>query len=218
MAFDVGDEKGSNASMEFAEDQLTLAITGASGAVYGLRLMQRLAMMSDMRLHVLISDAARVVLDQEQDLLLPEDAERMGAALAGHLGIDEQSLCCYALDDWFSPCASGSSGIRNMVVIPCSMGTLARIATGTSDNLIERAADVVLKERGRLILVPRETPLSAIHLEHMLSLSRLGVHIIPAMPGFYHRPQTVDDMVDFVVDRVIDHLGFSDGSIRRWGG
>ncbi|HXH65380.1 MAG TPA: UbiX family flavin prenyltransferase, partial [Mariprofundaceae bacterium] len=153
--------------MQWSEDQLTLAITGASGATYGLRLMQRLAMMSGVRLHVLISDAARVVLDQEQDLLLPEDAERMGAALAGHLGIDEEALRCYALDDWFSPCASGSAGIRSMVVIPCSMGTLARIATGTSDNLIERAADVVLKERGRLVLVPRETPLSSIHLEHM---------------------------------------------------
>jgi len=204
--------------MALSENQLTLALTGASGATYGLRLMQRLAMVSDVRLHVLVSDAARVVLDQEQDLLLPEDAERMGAALAGYLGIAEEGLSCYALDDWFSPCASGSAGIRNMVVIPCSMGTLARIATGTSDNLIERAADVVLKERGQLILVPRETPLSSIHLEHMLALSRLGVHIIPAMPGFYHRPQTVEEMVDFVVDRVVDHLGFSDRSIRRWGG
>ncbi len=218
MGFDADQEKGSNASVDLFEDQLTLAMTGASGAAYGLRLIQRLAMMPGaLRLHVLISDAARVVLDQEQDLLLPEDPERMGAALAGHLGIGEEGLSCYALNDWFSPCASGSAGIRHMVVVPCSMGTLSRIATGTSDNLIERAADVILKERGQLILVPRETPLSSIHLEHMLSLSRLGTHIIPAMPGFYHRPQSVDDLVDFVVDRIIDHLGISDGRIRRWG-
>ena len=218
MGFDADPEKGSNASVDLFEDQLTLAMTGASGAAYGLRLIRRLAMMPGaLRLHVLISDAARVVLDQEQDLLLPEDPERMGAALAGHLGIGEEGLSCYALNDWFSPCASGSAGIRHMVVVPCSMGTLSRIATGTSDNLIERAADVILKERGQLILVPRETPLSSIHLEHMLSLSRLGTHIIPAMPGFYHRPQSVDDLVDFVVDRIIDHLGISDGRIRRWG-
>lgn len=203
--------------MEYSDNRLTLAITGASGAAYGLRLMQRLALMGGIDMHVLISDAARVVLDQEQDLLLPEDPESMGAALAAHLGIADDGIHCYGLDDWFSPCASGSSGIRRMVVIPCSMGTLARIATGTSDNLIERAADVLLKERGRLVLVPRETPLSDIHIEHMLALSRQGVHMIPAMPGFYHRPQSVEDLVDFIVDRVIDHLGFADEGIRRWG-
>jgi len=105
-----------------------------------------------------------------------------------------------------------------MVVIPCSMGSLARIAGGVSDNLLERAADVMLKERGRLILVPRETPLSSIHLEHMLKLSHMGVDLIPAMPGFYHRPESVDDLVNFVVDRVMDHLAIDDGGAKRWGG
>ena len=215
--FDGGTQKGSNTRMSVSGKQLTLAMTGASGAAYGLRLIQRLGR-AGLRLHLLISEAARVVLDQEQDLLLPAEPEDMGAALGRHLGLGEADLHCYALDDWFSPCASGSAGIRDMVVIPCSMGTLARIATGTSDNLIERAADVVLKERGRLVLVPRETPLSSIHLEHMLALSRLGVHMIPAMPGFYHRPRHIEELVDFVVDRVIDHLGYADEGIRRWGG
>lgn len=215
--FDGTAQKGSNSSMSTPDKQLTLAMTGASGAAYGLRLMQRLAL-AGVRLHVLISEAARVVLDQEQDLLLPGEPEEQGLVLARHLGLNEEGIRCYALDDWFAPCASGSAGIRDMVVIPCSMGTLARIATGTSDNLIERAADVVLKERGRLVLVPRETPLSSIHLEHMLTLSRLGVHMIPAMPGFYHRPESIDELVDFVVDRVIDHLGLHDEGIRRWGG
>jgi 4-hydroxy-3-polyprenylbenzoate decarboxylase len=214
--FDGSAQKGSNTRMSIPRKQLTLAMTGASGAAYGLRLMQRLAM-AGAGLHVLISDAARVVLDQEQDLLLPEEPEEMGQALARHLGLGGDALRCYALNDWFAPCASGSAGIREMVVVPCSMGTLARIATGTSDNLIERAADVVLKERGRLVLVPRETPLSSIHLEHMLTLSRLGVHMIPAMPGFYHRPDSIEALVDFVVDRVIDHLGYADEGIRRWG-
>ncbi len=193
-----------------------VAMTGASGAAYGLRLMMRLGQMG-VRLHVLVSDAARLVLREEADLILPEEPGTAGEALVRHLKLDVGLLTCYALDDWFSPAASGSAGIRRMVVVPCSMGTLARIATGASDNLIERAADVMLKEGGRLILVPRETPLSAIHLEHMLKLARLGARIVPAMPGFYHRPETLEDLVDFMVDRLLMQLELSDGSEKRWG-
>lgn len=203
--------------MENFERGIVVAMTGASGAAYGLRLMQRLGQ-AGIRQHVLISHAARVVLRQEPNIILPESPERMGTVLARHLDMAEEHLRCYALDDWFSPVASGSAGIRHMAVVPCSMGTLARISTGVSDNLIERAADVMLKEGGCLILMPRETPLSSIHLEHMLSLARMGVHIIPAMPGFYHRPERVSDLIDFMVDRLLSHLGIEDQEGKRWGG
>ncbi len=198
------------------EHAIVIAMTGASGAAYGLRLMQRLGAM-DVRLHVLVSEAARLVLRQEMDLVLPEVAGTASETLSRHLGLGEGRLVCHALDDWYAPPASGSAGIRRMVVAPCSMGTLARIATGASDNLIERAADVMLKEGGRLILMPRETPLSAIHLEHMLTLSRLGARIVPAMPGFYHRPASLEDLVDFMVDRLMMQLDITDGSEKRWG-
>lgn len=196
--------------------QIAIAVTGASGAAYALRLIRRLGRAGVMQ-HLIISDAARVVMQQEQDILLPERAADIAPALATILELDAAMLKSYALDDWFSPVASGSGGIRRMVVAPCSMGTLARIAGGVSDNLLERAADVMLKEHGRLILVPRETPLSSIHLEHMLKLSNMGVRIIPAMPGFYHRPASIDELIDFVVDRVMDHLEIEDREVRRWG-
>ncbi len=196
-----------------------VAITGASGAAYALRLIQRLAE-AGIEQHILLSDAARVVLRQEVDLMLPDRtpvADALPAILAKHLNIGTEGMHCYALDDWFSPAASGSAGIKKMVVLPCSMGTLARIACGASDNLIERAADVILKERRQLIIAPRETPLSSIHLENMLKLSRMGAHIIPAMPGFYHRPTTVDDLIDFLVNRILDHLDIANPEAQRWG-
>lgn len=198
------------------KQQMIVAMTGASGVAYGLRLLQCLAD-ADIHQHVLISSTARVVLKQEADIELPATPDESGRVLAAHLDIPADALTCYGPEDWFSPAASGSAGIRRMVVIPCSMGTLARIASGASDNLIERAADVVLKERGRLILVPREMPVSSIHLENMLKLSRMGVHILPAMPGFYHRPQRIEELVDFVVERVLDHLDLASGEARRWG-
>lgn len=197
--------------------RLIVAMTGASGAAYGLRLIQRLGQ-AGIEQHLLISEAARVVLRQESDVELPADHAGVAEHLAGRLGIDAAGLKSYALKDWFSPAASGSAGIEAMAIVPCSMGTLARIATGASDHLIERAADVMLKERGRLVIVPRETPLSSIHLEHMLKLSNLGVHVIPAMPGFYHRPTSIAELVDFMVDRVMSHLGLSPEGMQRWGG
>jgi len=195
---------------------IIVAMTGASGAAYGLRLIGRLGRAGVCQ-HLLLSEAARIVLAHEADITVPETPEDAASTLAGATGAPVGTLTCYGLKDWFSPAASGSAGIRKMVVIPCSMGCLARIATGASDNLIERAADVMLKESRQLVLVPRETPLSSIHLKHMLALSQLGVEIIPAMPGFYHRPRSVDDLVDFIVDRVMDHLGLEGGEGKRWG-
>lgn len=199
-----------------AEQSIVVAITGASGSAYALRLIQRLSQAGVLQ-HILLSDAARVVFKQEVDLQLPKDTASTAKALALHLNIPADSMRCYSLNDWFSPTASGSAGIKKMVVVPCSMGTLARIACGASDNLIERAADVMLKERRQLILVPRETPLSSIHLENMLKLSQMGAHIIPAMPGFYHRPQTLDDIINFLVDRILDHLELSNPEAKKWG-
>ncbi len=205
------------ANMGDIKHGIVVAITGASGAAYGLRLIQQLGHAGIYQQHVLVSDAARIVLKHELDVVLPDQAEQMATALATHLDIGAEHVCAYALDDWFSPAASGSAGIRHMVIAPCSMGTLARIATGASDNLIERAADVMLKEGGRLLLMPRETPLSSIHLEHMLKLARMGVHIIPAMPGFYHKPEHIQDLVDFMVDRLLSHLGIEYKDGKRWG-
>lgn len=198
------------------QKQIIVAMTGASGAAYGLRLIQKLAA-ADIYLHVLLSDAAKIVLKQECDLLLPESAAETAKLLAQHAGCDASKLRCYDKYDWFSPAASGSSNIQQMVVIPCSMGTLASIANGMSDQLIERAADVMIKERKQLILMPRETPLSAIHLEHMLKLARLGVDLIPAMPGFYHRPESISELIDFMVSRVLDHLHVDNTEAKRWG-
>ncbi|MDX8405443.1 MAG: flavin prenyltransferase UbiX [Mariprofundus sp.] len=197
-------------------EPVIVAITGASGSAYALRLIQQLAA-AGVRQHILISEAARVVLKQEVDLILPDEPEATALALAKALDVDASTIHCYAAKDWFSPSASGSAGIQRMIVIPCSMGTLARIACGASDNLIERAADVMIKERRQLILVPRETPLSAIHLENMLKLARLGIDIIPAMPGIYHRPETLDDIYNFIVDRVLNHMNLSNSNARRWG-
>jgi len=194
---------------------ITLAITGASGAQYGLRLLERL-LTANCRVYLLISNAAQVVIDTETDLALPEFAqwpqffgERFGAK-SGQLNV-------FARDDWFAPVASGSSAPASMVVCPCSTGTLSAIAHGASNNLIERAADVALKERRQLILVPRETPYSQIHLENMLTLTRMGAIVLPASPGFYQRPQTIAQLIDFVVARVLDQLNVKHDLMKRWG-
>lgn len=198
------------------QESIIVAVTGASGAPYALRLIQRLAMFG-IHQHLLLSDAARVVLKQEVNIELPDDTESTANAIAQHLAADPAYIHCYDSKDWFSPAASGSAGIQKMVIIPCSMGTLSRVATGASDNLIERAADVMLKEKRQLIMVPRETPLSSIHLENMLRLSQMGVSMIPAMPAFYHQPQSIAELVDFLVDRVLDHLGVANPEAKRWG-
>ncbi|MFQ5355138.1 MAG: UbiX family flavin prenyltransferase [Mariprofundaceae bacterium] len=196
--------------------ELTVAITGASGSAYGLRLIQKL-FHRGVQQHILISQAGRIVIKHETGLDLPDDPESARNILAHHLEISSTHLSCYGINDWFSPAASGSSRIHRMVIVPCSMGCLARIAAGTSDHLIERAADVVLKESGKLIVVPRETPLSSIHLENMLALTRQAVTVMPAMPAFYQKPENIGDLVEFMVDRVLSHLDLSDQSHFQWG-
>jgi len=196
--------------------EVLVAITGASGAAYALRLIKRLGR-AQLHSHVVISDAGRQVLRHEAGLKLTSAVRTMAGDLAAHLDLTSECITCYGAGDWFSPAASGSSGIESMAVIPCSMGSLARIAAGSANTLIERAADVMIKESRRLVIVPRETPLSALHLENMLKLARMGVRIIPAMPGFYLQPASIDDLVDSVVDRVLNHLDVDDGMMKRWG-
>lgn len=196
---------------------IALAITGASGGVYGLCLTREL-LAAGVRLSVVISGAGRLVLREELGLELPEEPQEQRRLLLKHLKTAGEDIDCYGESDFFAPMASGSSPPDAMVICPCSMGTLGRIAAGLSGNLIERAADVMIKEKRPLHLVPRETPLSAIHLENMLKLSRLGVGIIPAMPGFYGHPQTMDDLVNFVVGKVLDQLGVEHKLFERWGG
>ncbi|MHB8116512.1 MAG: flavin prenyltransferase UbiX [Acidithiobacillus ferrivorans] len=198
------------------QERICVAITGASGAAYGMRLVEVL-LTAGVRVYLLISDAARIVCREELDLELPPTAEAVTRFLNERFGTEPDMLSVYAQDDWFSPVASGSNAAPAMVVCPCSGGTLAAIAHGLSGNLIERAADVTLKEGLKLILVPRESPISTIHLENMLTLARMGVRILPASPGFYHRPQKIEDLVDFIVARILDQLGLPNRIGRRWG-
>ncbi len=195
---------------------ITLAITGASGAPYALRLLESL-LAARCTVHLLISSAAKVVFATEEDLQLPGRPDQIKALFVEKFRCDEALLHVYGKEEWFSPVASGSAAPKTMIVCPCSTGTLSSIAVGASDNLIERAADVVLKERGQLILVPREMPLSSIHLENMLKLSQSGATIMPAAPGFYHQPQSINDLVDFVVARILDHIGIDQTMMPRWG-
>ena len=195
---------------------ITLAMTGASGAQYGLRLLQCLVA-ADCKVYLLLSTAAQVVIRTETDLDLPETIEEQQAFFNDILEVDEEQLQLLARDDWFSPVASGSSSPSSMVICPASGGTLSAIACGASNNLIERAADVALKERRQLILVPRETPYSAIHLENMLKLTNLGAVILPASPGFYMQPQNINELIDFIVARILDQLGIEQDLMPRWG-
>ncbi|SIQ63236.1 4-hydroxy-3-polyprenylbenzoate decarboxylase [Aeromonas sp. RU39B] len=196
--------------------RITLALTGASGAPYALRLLECLVQ-ADYQVFVLASSAARVVLKTEQGIDWPASPQALSQQLCADYGAREGQIVACGKEEWFSPVASGSAAPKQMVICPCSMGAVSAIAHGASDNLIERAADVVIKERGQLILVPRESPFSPIHLENMLSLSRIGVTIMPAAPGFYHQPQSVGDLVDFMVARILDHLGIEHQLMQRWG-
>lgn len=195
---------------------VTLALTGASGMPYALRLLESL-LEANRTVYVLYSQAAQIVAKQEMDLGFPSSSRELQLHLRERYAHLSGQLQVFGREEWFAPIASGSGAADAMVVCPCTMGTLAAIATGMSDNLIERAADVTLKEQRKLILVPRETPFSAIHLENMLKLARLGAVILPANPGFYHHPASVQDLVDFVVARILDHLGVPHQLMARWG-
>lgn len=195
----------------------TLALTGASGIQYGLRLLECL-LRAEARVYLLMSQPAQVVAGMETDLGLPARSADIAAFLRERHGVGADRLQVFGQTQWTAPIASGTGVNDGMVVCPCTTGTLAAIATGQSRTLIERAADVVLKERRTLILMPREMPLSEIHLEHMLKLARMGAVMMPPNPGFYHRPQSVEDLVDFVVARVLDHLRLAHDLLPRWGG
>ncbi|HHC72665.1 MAG TPA: UbiX family flavin prenyltransferase [Thiotrichales bacterium] len=195
---------------------IALALTGASGAAYGLRLLEEL-IRAGRRVYLMVSQAGQIVVNMETDLLLPSAPREAETLLAERYGAADGQLRVFGRNQWSAPVASGSAPLAAMVVCPCTTGTLSAIACGSSADLIERAADVVLKERRRLILVVRETPLSEIHLENMLKLSRMGAVVLPAVPGFYHRPTRVEELVDFVVARVLDQLGVPHRLLPPWG-
>jgi len=195
---------------------IALAMTGASGADYGLRTLEYLLAAGE-PVYLMFSTPAILVVNSETDLQLPGQPRAIADYLTQHFQAQPGQLQVFGKEQWTAPVASGSNPPRAMVVCPCTNGTLAGIATGLSRNLIERAADVVLKEQRKLILVHRETPLSTIQLENMLRLAQAGALIMPANPGFYYRPQTIQDIVDFMVARILDHLEVEHNLSARWG-
>lgn len=202
--------------MKYTPAKFCLAITGASGAQYALRLLQCLVEAGE-NVYVLISTPAQIVIDMETDISLSARSSDIQKFLSEHYQAREGQIQVFGKEEWTAPVASGSGAPDAMVVCPCTTGTLAAIACGTSNNLIERAADVIIKESKSLILVPRESPFSAIHLENMLKLARVGVTILPPNPGFYYQPESVEDVVDFVVARILDHLQVEHKLVPRWG-
>ena len=183
---------------------------------YGVRLLECL-LRSGLRVYLLYSQAAQIVAKQEMDIAVPARAREAEEFLVQRFNVGDGALRVFGREEWFAPVASGSNPADAMVICPCSMGTLAAVSCGLADNLIERAADVMMKEHRPLVLVPRETPLSAIHLENMLRLAHAGAVILPANPGFYHHPARVEDLVDFIVGRVLDQLRVPHQLMPRWG-
>jgi 4-hydroxy-3-polyprenylbenzoate decarboxylase len=194
----------------------TIAITGASGAPYAHRLLQVL-IQGGHSIYLTVSGDGLSILNDEAELMLKGSDTDIQHALEKHFGAKGGQISYFDEEYMYAPIASGSVMVNAMVVIPCSMKTLASIANGYASNLAERAADVMLKEKRKLIIVPRETPLSAIHLRNMLTLAELGCHVLPAMPAFYHHPKRVSDMVDFIVGRVLDSMGIDNDLSTRWG-
>jgi len=198
------------------ESPIALAFTGASGALYGLRLLECL-LAAGRSVYLMYSQPAQIVMAMETELKLPSRAAEAEAYLNQLYAAKAGQLRVFARDEWMAPVASGTNPPSAMVICPCTTGTLATIASGLCQDLIDRAADVMLKERKKLILVLRETPLSDIHLQNMLKLSRMGAIMMPANPGFYLKPVTISDLVDFMVARILDHLQVPHDLIPRWG-
>ncbi|RKU16902.1 aromatic acid decarboxylase [Candidatus Poribacteria bacterium] len=192
--------------------RLIVGITGASAGVYGVRLLQVLTKQEDIEVHLTISSSGARALSEELQLEVDLDNFEVESLI----GVSSPRVVYHHESDIAAPIASGSFRTEGMVVVPCSMGSIASIAGGMSRNLIQRAADVCIKENRKLVLVPRETPLSPIHLENMLKLSRLGVCVLPAMPGFYHYPKNVDDLLNFVVTKILDQFSIDTKLIQRW--
>ena len=195
-----------------ALQRFAVGFSGGSGIAYGLRLVEVL-LRSGHEVHLCATGAALRVMVHEAGLAVDLQAPDLAGLFAAEL---RPRLAVHPLDAVEAAPASGSAGFAATILCPCSMGTLARVAHGFSSNLVERSADVALKEGRPLLVVPRETPLSELHLENMLRLARLGAIVLPAMPGFYHRPQTVQDLVDFVVGKILDRLRVSHALTRRW--
>jgi len=202
--------------MNINEKPIALAFTGASGSAYGLRLLECL-LDAGRQVYLLYSQAAQIVFKMELDMELPSQASDAQKILSERFNAREGQLQVFGRQQWTAPVASGSNPPQAMVVCPCTTGTLASIANGLSQDLIDRAADVVLKERKKLVLVIRETPFSSIHLENMLKLSNAGAVIMPANPGFYDNPQTIQEIIDFMVSRILDQLGVENNLVKRWG-
>jgi len=194
----------------------TIAITGASGAPYGIRVLESL-IKGGHHVYLTITGDGLHILNDETGLMLNGSEKDIQLALEKHIAAKEGQLRYFNEDNMYAPIASGSAKVDGMVVIPCSMKALSSIANGFASNLIERAADVTIKEKRKLIIVPRETPLSTIHLRNLLALSEIGCHIIPAMPAFYHHPKKLQDMIDFLAGRVLDALGVENDLSPRWG-
>ena len=201
---------------EEKQTPVILALTGASGVQYALRLMECL-LEAGIPVYLMVSKAAQIVLSMETELKVPSKSAEMARFFTELYKAKAGQLEVYSQEQWTAPIASGSHKALSMVVCPCTTGTLAAIANGNSDNLLERSADVMLKEKRQLIMVVRETPFSQIHLENMLRLSQAGATIMPANPGFYHKPETLEDIIDFMVARVLDHLKVEHSLLARWG-
>ncbi len=197
--------KGTGVKMK----KIILGLTGASGSIYFLRLAEQLSK-REIELHLVASQLGEQVLQYETGITLSEQAVLWNANCA--------KVILEANNNLFSAAASGSSQFEAMAIVPCSMSTLAKLAHGITETLLTRAADVMLKERRRLVLVPRETPLSTVHLKNMTELSQLGATILPAMPGFYGRPETMEDLIDFVVGKTLDSLEIENNEYKRWDG
>ncbi|MDO4997800.1 MAG: flavin prenyltransferase UbiX [Neisseria sp.] len=195
---------------------VALAFTGASGLPYGLRLLECL-LQSGKTVWLLYSQAAQIVAQQECNLHLPSSPAACQEYFHERFQVDRKQLRVFGKDEWFAPPASGTNPADAMIICPASMGVVAAIAHGTSDHLIERAADVAIKERRPLIIVPREAPFSSLHLKNLLTLSELGAIILPPSPGFYHHPQTMQDLIDFVVGRILDQLRIPHNLMLKWG-
>jgi 4-hydroxy-3-polyprenylbenzoate decarboxylase len=188
--------------------KIVVGITGASGSIYAKRLIEEL-LKKDIFTHVICTDTGKKVMKYETGIDLEQFVEDLSKEYS-HLRLEN-------IDNLFSSVASGSYKFDAAVILPCSMGTLAEISNGLAKSLLCRVADVAMKEKRRLVIVPRETPFNAIHLENMLKLSRLGVTILPAMPGFYHMPETMEDLIDFVVGKVLDSLSIENNLFKKWG-
>jgi len=195
---------------------ISIAITGASGLSYALRLLEYLVF-SKKQVYITCSPAAYIVADMELQQKWLGNPSKLAEQFTKQFNAEPDQIRVYGYSDWSAPMASGTAKIDAMVVCPCTSGCIAAIANGNSDNLIERGADVMIKENRPLILVHRETPLSAIHLENLLKLARLGVCILPANPGFYHQPTQISDMIDFVVARILDQLKIDHDLLPAWG-